>query len=84
MPRARPAFPRAFPWAHSGGAAALYSASRTRDPRADREGDARAVDETTRVQFTHFRTETLRPLVGKTLEEVARPAARIRWRRPWT
>jgi N-acyl-D-amino-acid deacylase len=60
-------------WAHNGGPDALYKRLENRETRARIAKEMRRdVDQTTRVQFVHFRTEALRPLVGKTLEEVAR------------
>jgi N-acyl-D-amino-acid deacylase len=59
-------------WAQSGGAAALYKRLEDPQTRARIAKEMRGADETIRVQFTHFRTEALRPLVGKSLEEVAR------------
>jgi N-acyl-D-amino-acid deacylase len=58
-------------WAHSGGAAALYK--RLEDPatRAKIAGEMRARGTTPRTLFVRFRSEHLRPLVGKTLQEVA-------------
>ena len=59
-------------WAHDGGAAALYD--RLRDPatRARIAAEMRARGPMSRTLFVSFRTEALRPLIGKTLEEVAR------------
>jgi N-acyl-D-amino-acid deacylase len=59
-------------WAHDGGAGALYD--RLRDPatRARIAAEMRARGPMSRTLFVSFRTEALRPLIGKTLEEVAR------------
>jgi len=59
-------------WAHSGGGAALYK--RLQDPvtRAKITGEMHALGPMPRTLLVGFRTEKLRGLIGKTLEEVAR------------
>jgi N-acyl-D-amino-acid deacylase len=58
-------------WAHSGGAAALFK--RLEDPatRAKIAGEIRARGPLSRTLLVGFRSERLRPLIGKTLQEVA-------------
>jgi N-acyl-D-amino-acid deacylase len=59
-------------WAHNGGAEALYR--RLDDPatRAKLAEEMRARGPLPKILLTGFRTEALRPLIGRTLEEVAR------------
>jgi N-acyl-D-amino-acid deacylase len=59
-------------WAHSGGGAALYK--RLQDPatRAKIRSEMRARGAMPRTLLVRFRSEKLRGLIGKTLEEVAR------------
>jgi N-acyl-D-amino-acid deacylase len=59
------------PWAHSGGGAALYK--RLQDPiaRARIGKEMRARGPMPRTLLVRFRSEKLRPLIGKTLDEVA-------------
>ncbi|MEO8135567.1 MAG: D-aminoacylase [Betaproteobacteria bacterium] len=59
-------------WAHNGGGAALYK--RLDDPatRAQLAKEMRAHGPLPRAQFIGFRTQKLKPFIGKTLEEVAR------------
>ncbi len=59
-------------WAHSGGGAALYK--RLQDPiaRARISKEMRARGPMSRTLLVRFRSEKLRVLIGKTLDEVAR------------
>jgi N-acyl-D-amino-acid deacylase len=59
-------------WAHDGGAGALYERLRNPATRARIAAEMRARPPMVRTLFVSFRTEALRPLIGKTLEEVAR------------
>src|SRR5262249_9795752 len=58
-------------WAHSGGNQMLYK--RLQDPvtRAKIVKEMRARGSMPRILLVRFRTEKLRPLIGKTLEDVA-------------
>ena len=59
-------------WAHSGGAEALYA--RLRDPATRKRiaDEMRAEGPQVRALFTRFRTQKLKPLQGRFLDEVAR------------
>ena len=63
-------------WAHSGGNPALYQRLQDPDARARIAREMRARGPMARTLFVRFRSETLRPLIGKTLEEVARERGR--------
>ena len=58
-------------WAHSGGSPALYQRLQDGDARAKIAREMRARGPLLRTLFVRFRSEKLRPLIGKTLEEVA-------------
>jgi N-acyl-D-amino-acid deacylase len=59
-------------WAHNGGAAALYRRLDDSETRARLAREMRARGPVPRILFTGFRSERLRPLIGKTLADVAR------------
>ena len=58
-------------WAHSGGNAALFQRLQEPATRAKIAKEMRTKDAVPRTLLVGFRSETLRPLTGKTLEEVA-------------
>jgi len=58
-------------WAHNGGAAALYRRLDDSETRARLAREMRARGPVPRILFAGFRSERLRPLVGKTLADVA-------------
>jgi N-acyl-D-amino-acid deacylase len=59
-------------WAHSGGNAALFKRLKDPETRAKIGKEMRARGAMPRTLLVAFRSEKLRPLIGKTLEEVAR------------
>jgi N-acyl-D-amino-acid deacylase len=59
-------------WAHSGGDAALFKRLKDPETRAKIGKEMRARGAMPRTLLISFRSEKLRPLIGKTLEEVAR------------
>ena len=63
-------------WAHSGGPDSLYE--RLADPatRSRIASEMRADGKPPRIVLLHFRTASLRPNIGRTLEEVARERGR--------
>src|SRR5262249_16789127 len=58
-------------WAHEGGADALYKRLANPFTRPRIEGEMGAWRHDTKTVFVGFRTPQLRPLIGKTLKEVA-------------
>jgi len=58
-------------WAHDGGPAALYNRLQDPDTRKRIAKEMRAGGAMPRTLLVRFRSEKLRPLIGKTLEEVA-------------
>jgi N-acyl-D-amino-acid deacylase len=58
-------------WAHSGGNTALFRRLQYPDTRERIAREMRASGPMVRTLFVRFRSERLRPLIGKTLEEVA-------------
>jgi N-acyl-D-amino-acid deacylase len=59
-------------WAHSGGGAALFKRLKDLETRTKIGKEMRARGAMPRTLLVSFRSEKLRPLIGKTLEEVAR------------
>jgi len=59
-------------WAHSGGNSALYTRLEDPETRARVAREMRARGPMSRTLLVSFRSDALRPLIGKTLEEVAR------------
>ena len=58
-------------WAHSGGPAELYKRLQDRETRARIVKEMSARSPMARTLLVRFRSETLRPLIGKTLQEIA-------------
>ena len=63
-------------WAHSGGAGDLYARIQDPETRARILGEMRARGPMSRTLLVGFRTDALKRLIGKTLEEVARSRGR--------
>ncbi len=63
-------------WAHDGGPEALYRRLEDTPTREKIAREMRASSEATRVVFARFRKPELRPLIGKTLAEVAKARGR--------
>ncbi len=59
-------------WAHNGGSAALYQRLHDPETHARIAAEMRARGPMSRILLVSFRTEALRPLIGRTLADVAR------------